>query len=106
MTTYNWQITSMPAYSQVDGESDVVFQVNWICQASENRLSASSAGSVSLTYTAGEAFTPYDELTEQQVWDWINPNIDRQEIETNLQAMLDEQKSPPVVTHPLPWSQI
>ena len=104
MTTFNWQITSMPAYSQIDGETDVVFQINWSCGAKEDKLSASSVGSVPLTYTAGSAFTPYVELTETQVWGWVNPTIDRPAIEANLQAMIDAQKTPTVVTPPLPWS--
>jgi hypothetical protein len=104
MTTFNWQILSMPAYPQDDGQSDVVFQVNWSCGALEDRLSASSVGSVPVAYTAGTPFTPYNQLTQEQVWGWINPSIDRPEIEANLQAMIDEQKNPPVVTPPLPWS--
>lgn len=104
MTTYNWQIVSMPAYSQIDGQSDVVFQVNWSCSAYGDGLSAQSNGSVPVTYTAGSPFTPYDQLTQEQVWGWINPSIDRPEIEANLQAMIDAQKTPEVVTPPLPWS--
>ena len=106
MTTFNWQITSMPAYSQIDGETDVVFQVNWSCGATEDRLSASSAGSVPVAYTAGAPFTPYDQLTQEQVWGWINPSIDRPEIEANLQAMIDSMITPPVspANTPLPWS--
>lgn len=105
MTTFNWQIISMPAYSQIDGQSDVVFEVNWQCQAQDDGYSATSAGSVPVTYTAGSPFTPYNQLTQEQVWGWINPSIDRPEIEANLQAMIDEQKNPPVVTPPLPWAE-
>jgi hypothetical protein len=104
MTTFNWQITSMPAYSQIDGETDVVFQVNWSCGATEDKLSASSVGAVPVTYTAGSPFTPYEQLTQDQVWGWVNPQIDRPAIEANLQALIDAQKNPPVVTPPLPWS--
>jgi hypothetical protein len=104
MTTFNWQIVSMPSYPQEAGESDVVFQVNWQCQAQEDTYTALSAGSVPVTYTAGSPFTPYDQLTQEQVWGWINPSIDRPEIETNLQALIDAQKNPTVVTPPLPWS--
>ena len=110
MTTFNWQIVSMPAYPQEAGQSDVVFQVNWQCQAQEPSAdlltiySATSVGSVPVAYTAGSPFTPYDQLTQEQVWGWINPSIDRPEIEANLQAMIDAQKNPPVVTPPLPWS--
>ena len=94
----------MPSYSQIDGQTDVVFQVNWSCGAYEDRLSATTAGSVPVTYTAGSPYTPYDQLTQEQVWGWINPSIDRPEIEANLQVMIDAQKTPEVVTPPLPWS--
>lgn len=104
MTTFNWQIDSMTAYPQIDGQSDVVFQINWQCNANDNGCSANSLGSASVIYEAGSPFTPYNQLTQEQVWGWINPSIDRPEIEANLQAMIDAQKNPPVVTPPLPWS--
>lgn len=104
MTTFTWSISSMPAYSQIDGQADVVFEVNWNCQAQDGAYSALSAGSVPVTYTAGSPFTPYADLTENQVWGWVNPSIDRPAIEANLQAMIDAQKTPTVVTPPLPWS--
>lgn len=104
MTTFNWQITSMPAYSQIDGQTEVVFQVNWRCEGTEDRLSAVTVGSVPVTYTANTEFTSYADLTQEQVWDWINPQIDRPSIESNLQSLIDEQKNPKTVTLPLSWS--
>ncbi len=104
MTIFNWQIQSMPAYPQAEGQTDVVFQVNWQCNANDEGYSANSFGSVPVTYVAGSPYTPYDQLTQEQVWGWINPSIDRPEIEANLQALIDAQKNPPVVTPPLPWS--
>lgn len=104
MTEFTWQIISMPSYAQIDGQSDVVFEVNWQCLAKDENYNAVSAGTVPLTYTAGSPFTPYADLTQEQVWGWINPSIDRPEIEANLKAMIDAQKTPEVVTPPLPWS--
>jgi hypothetical protein len=109
MTNFYWQIVSMLSYTDIDGLSDVVFQVNWSCNAVEGSpdalgsLAASSVGSVPVTYVAGSPYTPYDQLTQEQVWGWVNPQIDRTEIEANFQAMIDEQKNPKVVTPPLPW---
>lgn len=105
MTTFNWQIVSMPSYFQIDGKSDVVFEVNWQCQAQDEAYVASSLGTVSVSYIAGSPFTPYADLTQNQVWGWIDPSIDRPAIEANLQAMIDEQKAPKVVTPALPWVQ-
>ena len=93
----------MPAYPQAEGQSDVVFQVNWKCNAQDETYQATSFGSVSVTYVAGTAYTPYANLTQDQVLGWINPSIDRPEIETNLQAMIDTQKNPTVITPNLPW---
>lgn len=104
MTTFNWSIQSMPAYPQAEGETDVVFQVNWQCNAQDETYQANSFGSVPVTYTAGSPYTPYADLTQEQVWGWIDPSIDRPEVEANLQAMIDAQKNPTVVTPPLPWS--
>ena len=104
MTTFNWQIVSMEAYPQAEGEQDVVFTVNWSCSVTKGPFRPMASGAVLVTYTAGEPFTPYDQLTQEQVWGWINPSIDRPAVEANLQAMIDAQKNPPVVTPPLPWS--
>jgi hypothetical protein len=104
MISFIWKILSMPCYPQVQGEQDVVFQVNWQCQAFDDVYSASSFGNVPVTYSSGTPFTPYNQLTEEQVWGWVNPQINRTAIETNLQVLIDEQKNPQVVTPPLPWS--
>jgi hypothetical protein len=109
-TKFNWSITSMPAYPQEAGQADVVFQVNWRCEAidAEPEMAGSfveiAIGSVPVTYAAGAPYTPYNQLTQNQVWGWINPEINRPAIEADLQAQIDAQKNPPVVTPPLPWS--
>lgn len=105
MTNFNWAIQTLSAYPQAEGETDVVFSVAWVCGASdEEGVSAATCGSVPVTYTAGSPYTPYADLTQEQVWGWIDPSIDRPEVEANLQAMIDAQKNPPVITPPLPWS--
>jgi hypothetical protein len=72
---------------------------------SSTPLYATVYGSQTLNpYTPKSPFTPYADLTQDQVWGWINPSIDRPEIEANLQALIDAQKNPTVVTPPLPWS--
>jgi len=82
-----------------------VFQINWQCSAQDEEYQANSFGAVPVTYVAGTPYTPYADLTQEQVWGWVNSSIDRPDIEANLQAMIDVQKNPPVVTPPLPWSK-
>jgi hypothetical protein len=105
MTQFNWIILGLPAYPQQDGQTDVVFQVNWQCQAIADNGAANAFGSINVTYTSGSPFTPYDQLTQEQVWGWVNPQIDRTAIETDLQAQINASNNPPVINPPLPWQQ-
>jgi hypothetical protein len=114
MTTYTWVIQNLPSYASIDGQSDVVFEVNWSCCATTPTsvvgdvytpsYSAVYSGNTAVAYVAGQPFTPYGQLTQEQVWGWVNPTIDKTTIEANLQALIDTQKNPPIVTPPLPWS--
>ena len=114
MTTYTWTIKNLPAYSLIDGQTNVVFEVNWQCFAvtpdsivgdvHTPSYSAIYVGNTSVTYVAGQPFTPYNQLTQEQIWGWIDPTIDRTAIETGLQEQITAQMNPPIVTPPLPWS--
>jgi hypothetical protein len=50
-------------------------------------------------------FTPYDQLTQEQVlgWCWVG-GVDRAAVEANVQLLVDAQVNPPVVQLPLPWA--
>ena len=60
-------------------------------------------GSCSFAPPSG-SFTPYNELTEQQVLDWCFANgVDKTAIEANVSLQIQNQINPPVVVLPLPW---
>ena len=101
-TTYTWTIDNM--FTVDTPEPGFVVNVVWTLTGVDGQYTASIGGNSVFTVQEG-TFTPYDQLTQEQVWGWINPSIDRPEIEANLQAMIDEQKNPSVVTPPLPWAQ-
>lgn len=104
MTTFVYKIVSLPAYPAADNETDVVFQVNWTCTATDGAYSAVTAGSVPVVYEAEAPFIPYADLTQEQVWAWVDPQIDRAEVEANLELLIEQQKNPTVVVNPLPWA--
>ena len=50
------------------------------------------------------SFTPYEDLTQEQVLDWCYANgVDKNAIEANVTQQINDQINPPVVTLPLPW---
>ena len=102
--TYTKQIATLTCYADIDGETDVVFTINWSLFGNEGTLSASGFYSTSVPYTAGQPFIPYADLTEEQVLGWIDEYTDPMMMASYYQYIADkieEQKI--VVTPPLPW---
>ena len=83
--------------------TDVVITADWRCNGSQDSYSGTCYGSCSFAPPTG-SFTPYDQLTEQQVLDWCYANgVDQAAIEANVTAQIEAQINPPVVVLPLPW---
>ena len=83
--------------------TDVVITADWRCNGSQDSYSGTCYGSCSFAPPSG-SFTPYNELTEQQVLDWCFANgVDQTAIEANVTAQIEAQINPPVVVLPLPW---
>lgn len=104
--TYSWVIQQMNCVPQEDGHTDVVMTVHWRQNATDGTYNATVYGTVGLTYTAGSPFTPYADLTQQQVIGWVEEALGPEQcaqITANLTQQLADQVTPPVVTPPLPW---
>ena len=85
--------------------TDVVITADWRCNGLQDSYSGTCYGSCSFAPPSG-SFTPYDQLTEQQVLDWCYQNgVDKTAIEANVTQQIENQINPPVVVLPLPWSE-
>jgi len=106
MTTpvITWSITAMDVYPQENGNADVVFCAHWTCSGTDGTYNASVYSTCNIPYT-GTSFTPYEDLTQQQVLDWVWDNgVDRFTTEMAVVQQLENQINPPVITPPLPWA--
>jgi hypothetical protein len=91
--------------------SDVVITADWRCNGTETTGTGDDAktysgtcyGSASFAPPSG-SFTPYPDLTEQQVLGWCFSNgVDQSAIEANVTQQINDQINPPVIAPPLPW---
>ena len=104
MTTITWNISKLECYPQENGNTDVVFTAHWQCNGTDGAHNASVYSTCSIPINTGESFTPYAELTKEQVLDWIWANgVDKEATETAVEQQIENQKNPPVVSPPLPW---
>jgi hypothetical protein len=103
MTTIKWIIESLLVRKVEGSLTDVVITADWRCNGTQDQYSGTCYGSTSFQPPSGE-FTPYEDLTQEQVLGWCYSNgVDQAAIEANVTAQIENQIDPPVVTLPLPW---
>jgi hypothetical protein len=105
MTTINWTVTAMDCYPQEGDNTDVVFTVHWNCAGVDGIHNAYVYSTCGVPTPSG-TFTPYANLTQSQVLDWIWANgVDKTATEAAVEQQIQNKINPPVVTPTLPWAQ-
>jgi len=80
---------------------DTVVIAHWGASLTDGDYSASAYGTQSFTRDENSpAFIPFEDLTEAEVVGWLELN---EGLEANLQAQIDEQKTPTTVSG-VPWN--
>jgi len=103
--TYTWTVQALDCYPTYEGETDVVFVVSWRCDGTDGTYSSWNTGQTQVPYISGDPYTPYADLTQDQVLGWVWANgVDQAATEAALDTSIANQVNPPVVTPPLPWS--
>jgi hypothetical protein len=108
MITYTWTIDWMNVASQtIDSHTEVVLSAQWRCFGIDSESTTSSQIYKGCSFpmpAAGGSFTPYANLTQEQVLDWCYANgVDQTAIEGQIAANIFATNNPPVVQPPLPW---
>ena len=102
-TEITWQISAMNC-STTEQNPDTVIVVHWTCNGTDGTYNASIYSTCSVPTPTG-SFTPYSELSQEQVLGWCYANgVDQTATEAAVNQQLANQINPPVVTPPLPWS--
>ncbi len=103
MITLSWIIERLLVKPTEGSLTDVVITADWRCNGTQDQYSGTCYGSCSFQPPSG-SFTPYPDLTQEQVLNWCYENgVDQAAIEANVTAQIENQINPPVVTLPLPW---
>jgi hypothetical protein len=101
--TILWIIERLLVKPTEGSNTDVVITADWRCNGSQDNYSGTCYGSASFQPPSGE-FTPYEDLTQDQVLGWCFANgVDQAAIEANVAAQIENQINPPIIAPPLPW---
>jgi len=103
-TVFTWDVTQLNCYPQAQGQTDVVFTVHWTCSGTDGTYNGSVYSTSNVTYVAGEPYTPYNQLTKDEILRWVwASDIAKKSAENDVQMQINNQANPPIVSPPLPW---
>jgi len=103
MITLSWIIERLLVKPTEGTLTDVVITADWRCNGTDGTYSGTCYGSASFAPPT-ENFTPYEDLTQDQVLGWCFANgVDQSAIEANVAQQIENQINPPIIAPPLPW---
>jgi hypothetical protein len=94
---FTWDVAQMDRKA-ADG---FVTTVHYTVSAVDGDHTASTYGTVSYTQKPGN-YTPFEQLTKEQVVGWMQESLGKDEVEAGLAAQIDALKNP-VSESGLPW---
>lgn len=103
-----WIIEQMWVKPQEDGKTDVVVNAQWLLTGVDGETTATIGGNSQFVLEQGSGFTPYADLTEDQVIGWIQSGLGESGVysmEMCVQGQINSILNPPVSpeAQPLPW---
>jgi len=104
--TYTWDITNIRKAPTLEGRSNVVVHVRWTKTGTdENGTTGQFQGATPLVASSDD-FTPYEELTKQQVLGWVQAVVVgtyEQHVNEQIQKQITKKNDPWVDVTEAPW---
>ena len=106
-TQFKWSIFNMSVTPEREGKQNVVFSVGCRCEGTSDNGASAFEIHCGFEFDPAGAFTPYEQLTEQQVleWAWAS-GVEKDQIEAQVQRAIDTQSVQQAAPLPMPWSQV
>lgn len=102
-----WSISQLDCKPDVEGKLDYVVVAHWQCTAEDAPYSGRVYSTSSFPVDPAKPdYTPYNQLTEAQVLNWVwASGVDKDSAEAAVLQQIADQKNPPIVSPALPWAQ-
>ena len=92
-----WNVVNMERKT----DNGFVVTVHYTVNAVDGEVTASTYGTVGYTQEA-DSFTPFEQLTKDQVVGWVQTSLDKDAVEASLASQVEALKNP-VQESGLPW---
>lgn len=103
--TYNLEILKLQVKILENTLENVVFQADWRYTATsqDEEHVEQAVGLASIPAPDPDNFTPFEDLTEEQVKDWVENEVDFNKFKEYLDNIIEEKINPPTEAKDVPW---
>lgn len=106
MITYKWDFPAFDCKVDDNGLDKVVTTVHWVYNGTdEDGISSGIYGAQAVGEPNPDAFTPYPELSKDQVIGWMESVMDVKEMQSNIENQIDLIANPVTITLPPPFNK-
>lgn len=102
-----WKITQLQTYPEAQGQTNFVCSAAWNVSGADGEFTGSLNGSTAFRLDPDAPFTPFDQLTQEQVLEWVWASLG-EEGKANAEADVDAQiayAKEQVQSPALPWGE-
>ncbi len=101
--TYKWDCSNVDVHPSENEQVDVVYNVHWRCLGvsdvivNDEPLTSQVYGSIRLPFDEESDFTPFDELTNETITEWVKSTMGEasvQEIYNTLDRYIQDKANP------------
>lgn len=105
MVNYNWTVGPFECILNQDGLEKIITMVHWrIRGTDEDGIWAETYGTQAVGQLDPETFTPFTDISQEQVVGWLEALIDVDDMKARIDSEITTLKTPVVATLQAPWS--
>jgi hypothetical protein len=109
-TNFQWIISQLNCAVELEGLPNVINVIHWRYNATkvegDKTYFAETYGASNVSQPNPQTFIPYEDVTEQEIINWLEQILPIQAMQSSLEANIALQINPVEVTLPLPWAPV
>jgi hypothetical protein len=104
MTTFSWDIAQLQYATSLNGFNNVVTIVHWSCTGVNGTVTDTrySSSIIPVDFTPSD-FTPYENLTKEQVLEWVWKDVPKEVVEAKCEEEIQKKLNEALVNVAPPW---
>ena len=93
---FAWSFPQFIVNPSVDGLTNVVTAINWVCTGTNGLVTSSSSGTVQLGTPNPAEFVPYADITQEMAFQWVSQSISVTGVEAAIATQINQISTPQV----------